>query len=1258
MSEQSKQQGDVNNPLRIIELRETVRQHLEALTSEQNINPLKDLFWSVFEYDRVNSPLSRTNWRDRKAVDFLADDPVLLASGGANRDFPVYYARLNNHRLLAGHERAIVKEMFAANYQNGLFVFSNSSQDTWHFVNVKDDTRTSRRQLFRRITVGSQERLRTATERLTLLNLADVPHASRPEIVDRHDHAFDVGIVTQKFFDEYKTVFNILQADLKAQGGDASWAHDYALQFLNRCMFLYFVQRKGWLGDDTHFLLNFWYSYHKTPHEGDTFFKQWLQVLFFEAFNKGYRGTHPYFPAHIHRILSEAPYLNGGLFARNELDTIADSFNFSDFRFNQVLDFLERYNFTIAEDSPLDQEVAVDPEMIGHVYESLVNVSTEVDEKGDAGIFYTPRAEIDLMCRLALVDYLANHIGADKKNILYDVVFALEPHEQSEADDRARVEGIWQKIGDCLQHPRILDPACGSGAFLVGMLYVLDNLNARVHENRYLDENPYKRKKRIIEECLYGVDVMGWAVQVAELRLWLSLIIDADLTLEERIKREDPLLPHLSFKVRIGDSLVQEVGDINMGHKQALSDLSQPFRVRMNTLITDKRTYFHNHSDRNPRTKEDIEQEELQFFRDILDERIHTLDEDIQKHSRTIETQKSPEGIFGDKSAQAKERDSIIREQQQLISEKERQLQSYREAREKLKTPKDVPFVWDVAFYEVCGSGNNGFDIVIGNPPYVRQERIAAPVIASYQSPGSYKSKLAHSIYRAFPDYFGYTAGGRVRRKIDARSDLYVYFYLLGLSLLNEKGSFCFITSNSWLDVGYGAGLQEFLLTNCRVKLILDNQLTRSFASADVNTIIALFSAPARETGANELDNIARFVMLKVRFDQALEADLFKAIEQAQERKNDELDRYRVFPISQQALLEDGNRIVVEAEEAPTSRRGRTGAASALIKEPQAVYGNKLGGKYLRAPDIYWTILEKGHDKLVRLGDIAEVRFGIKTGANEFFYLDTAKILQWKIEDEFLQPVIKSPKECKSILIDPSTLKSRLFVCHKSKAELKGTHALAYIEWGEQQAFRKNPSVAGRAKWWDVGVRHEPKLGFNYLIDSTARTLYAPDGCYFSDNFQEIGIAEQHMLPLCVSLNSTVFQLMVNVAGRANFGDGLLKIQTYEVSDLLCVDPTTIHFTNQHLFSSASWDVLLPSNARRNLDQPVFDALHLTQGERKAVYEEVANLVHLRLDKANSLKETRERNKRMRGVDNTLGIWIGLPDEAIESMEEVEGYYA
>ncbi|GAI40460.1 unnamed protein product, partial [marine sediment metagenome] len=263
---------------------------------------------------------------------------------------------------------------------------------------------------------------------------------------------------------------------------------DYSLQLLNRLMFLYFVQRKRWLGDDPEFIGVFWQAYKDSGEPEDTFFENWLSVLFFEAFNEKFqagRSDRQHLPPEIRQALAMAPYLNGGLFTRNELDA-RHSFTVSDAIFRMLFDrfkghkdpiaqtpgFLERYNFTIREDTPFDQEVAVDPEMIGKVYESLVNITfkgiEEEDLRGTAGIFYTPRVEIDLMCRLSLVDRLANNLGEKHKPLLYELVFAYEPEEKQAADDRATRANLWPELNRLLQEITVLDPACGSGSFLVG----------------------------------------------------------------------------------------------------------------------------------------------------------------------------------------------------------------------------------------------------------------------------------------------------------------------------------------------------------------------------------------------------------------------------------------------------------------------------------------------------------------------------------------------------------------------------------------------------------------------------------------------------------------------------------------------------------------------------------------------------------------------------------------------------------------------
>ena len=192
-----------------------------------------------------------------------------------------------------------------------LFIFSNRTQGDWHFVNVKyDSDHPEKRRLFRRITISPYEKLRTASERIAMLDLEsirpDLEGLSPLDIQERHDEAFDVEAVMTRFFEDYKAVFGFLQVDLTQQTKDRDWAHDYALQFLNRCMFLYFIQRKRWLGENTEFMRTFWESYKATSlnpplrrgdNRGveDSFVARWLKVLFFESFNRSFHGEHRHF---------------------------------------------------------------------------------------------------------------------------------------------------------------------------------------------------------------------------------------------------------------------------------------------------------------------------------------------------------------------------------------------------------------------------------------------------------------------------------------------------------------------------------------------------------------------------------------------------------------------------------------------------------------------------------------------------------------------------------------------------------------------------------------------------------------------------------------------------------------------------------------------------------------------------------------------------------------------------------------------------
>ena len=978
-------------------------------------------------------------------------------------------------------------------------------------------------------------------------------------------------------------------------------------------------KRKRWLDEDTEFLWSFWESYQATDEPADSFVDHWLNVLFFEAFNNKFHGGHRHFLDQIREALALAPYLNGGLFIENPLDGAHD-FQISDQRFEGIFDFLENYNFTIAEDSPLDQEVAVDPEMIGKVYESLVNVSDEADERGDAGIFYTPRTEIDLMCRLALVDNLTNHLGEEHKNLLYEVLFAFNPDDKAAADGQLTEAQLWESLDTTLKQLTVIDPACGSGSFLVGMLHILDDLRDRVNQGLGREESNFDRKKDIIGQNLYGVDVMEWACHVAELRLWLALVIDAEFSREELHVRTEPLLPHFSFNIRCGDSLVQEIGGMNLATlRDAFIGMPRALKSRITRLKNAKLQFFNNNPDCPYRSEKELEQEELRLFRELIDTRATNIKEQIDNLQQRIdgpqERQMRLDGTVEERTDRQLELQAM--EWQKQIETLTEDLDRLKAARSALRSARDVPFVWDIAFVEILTGEKGGFDIVIGNPPYVRQKDISDPKIPHESvtdinkniNKKRYRAKLARSVYQAFPRFFNYkrekditpdNPSLAVSHKLDANNDLYIYFYFHGLSLLNPKGSFCFVTSNSWLDVNYGKDLQEFLLKHCRIKQILNNEVRRSFVAADINTIICLFSAPD-ETSESGLDQMARFVMFKIPFEGVLDAVIFYEIETASER----MDRreHRVFPIAHGDLLKSGSD--------DTS--------------PNPKYTGNKWGKYLRGPDIYWTILKKKEDKLVRLGEVAEVKRGFTTGANKFFYLNDQRIQEWGIEDEFLTPVIKSPQECNSILIDPSQLKFKLFMCGADRTDLAGTAALEYIEWGESEGFDQRPSCQGRARWWDLGEWEYPDMLWSDAYNDRFG-CFENIGDYFGDKrFFLIKFKEENLVTRAY-LNSTIIPVLIETEGITNLGEGVIYTNVYWLKTLPILEESCVENEIRQCYETMKTREILPifdeiqQPDRRALDAIIFDALDLTQEEQEEMYEAVVHLVETRLQKASSLR--------------------------------------
>lgn len=1112
--------------------------------------------------------------------------------------------------------RRILKE---ENYDAGLFVFYDQN-DHFRFSLVVAQYKGIRRTFtsYRRYTYYVSPDLPNKT---FLKQITSADFSSKEALLK----AFSIEAVSQDFYNQFFPHFEALSACVQGTQ-DEKLKKDFALLFVIRVIFLGFVQKKGWLDNDESFLQDYLAEY-ASHDQKDMFYRDWLEPLFFEALNHApgyYINSDSPFSQQTREALQMSPYLNGELFKRkSDLDDVGLSL--PDQPIREFWDFLFQYSFTIEENDLYDEELELNPEFLGLIFERLVN-------KED-GAVYTPRTEVDFMCRLALVKWLeqnnSTHIALDD---LYNFVFRNQGvgEEFAEFQKQGDFSPVQiRELVELLKRVTVCDPAAGSGAFEVGMLHVLaelvENLYDRSNTPADLKEKKptdYELKRTIIASSLYGVEVKAWAVWINHLRLWLTLFVDMP---DDYKESRTPLLPSLTFKVRQGDSLIQRIGTYTFPVHE-YGSLSTSMKKRLSLLKQKKQDYFYNRS----QDYRLIEQEELLIFQAIIDEQIYARQQSLNQLLQPTYKQNAWLDRVSDQQLELAQQEKL-NQQRKVLEQEIKDLKV-----QKRLLHQDRPFIWSLEFSEIFME-QGGFDVIIGNPPYVRQEEIADPM--EKLTPAEYKNALQEMLLLDFSSYFAKdkTSSDQFRKgkKPDGRSDLYTYFYVRSLNLLNEKGIHVFICSNSWLDVGYGTWLQEFLLKNIPLHFIIDNHARRSFSSSDVNTIITVFSAPQRSI--DDL-HMLRFVAFKKPFEEAVFAENLLEIHRA--AKIIKNDFFRVFPITISALLEEGSK--QEKDD---------------FIGNQEYIGDKWGGKYLRAPDIYFTILEKGAGKFVRLGDVAQIKFGIKTGANDFFYLrpvgpgSKPGLLRvrngagWEgeLEEGFLKPVIKSPRECRSIRIDPSKLHFRIFICPKSKVELKGTKALEYIEWGEKHeitirqgknagkrvvGYHRVSSVQGRRYWWNLGNRKTAYLHFGYLINDVGR-VYEGD-IFTSDNFFDIEIKEKSSIPF----NNSIFYLFENIIGRTNFGGGLIKVQTFELENMLI--PKIDHSKNIDLmnyeitsiFKECGIDPSLPipiekqlpnpKNELNEIDSIFFDEINLSELEKREIYRVLCELIWDRLEKANS----------------------------------------
>ncbi len=353
--------------------------------------------------------------------------------------------------------------------------------------------------------------------------------------LDQWTRAFDVEPVTREFFRVYREVFTAAESAVIGLP-DPDRRRLWTQRLFNRLMFIAFIEKKGWLTlhERTDYLATLWETWNARPDpSGLNFYNARLRHLFFQLLNNpAARDLNLPGNTLFRSLLGSTPYLNGGLFEQ-DTDDADPAVTVPDAAFTAVFrELFERFNFTVTESTPLDIEVAVDPEMLGKVFEELVT------GRHESGSYYTPKPIVAFMCREALKHFLAG--------VLPETPVALARFV--DAHDPAAL-GNGESVLAALRRVRVCDPACGSGAYLLGMLHELLDLRACLFATGAPDAaSVHARKLEIIQHNLYGVDLDPFAVNIARLRLWLSLAVEYE-------GQQPPPLPNLDFKIESGDSL-------------------------------------------------------------------------------------------------------------------------------------------------------------------------------------------------------------------------------------------------------------------------------------------------------------------------------------------------------------------------------------------------------------------------------------------------------------------------------------------------------------------------------------------------------------------------------------------------------------------------------------------------------------------------------------------------------------------------------
>lgn len=549
------------------------------------------------------------------------------------------------------------------------------------------------------------------------------------------------------------------------------------------------------------------------------------------------------------------------------------------------------------------------------------------------------------------------------------------------------------------------------------------------------------------------------------------------------------------------------------------------------------------------------------------------------------------------------------------------------------------------------------FDSMMGNFPYIRQELIEKVNKGHKKFLGKL---LASEWLREFPDLFEkfpkrsqqalqhWLENGakpedagklfeEARIKLSGQADIYAYMFFHAARFLKPKGRMAFLTSNSWLDVAYGYELERFFTSKFRIIAIIESRCEPWFPEAAVNTIITVLE---RADDSKYLaEHPVRFVKIKKPLRELLGTDATR------EHLNRHLTVDKLVTLIESERFM-GKQIAKDVHSYEDENfRIRTVWQGELRRQLEDTGKAVKWGKFLRAPDVYFELMEKIGEKLVQLSKVAEVRRGYTTGINEFFYLTEEKAKQYGIEDEYLVPVVKSPKEIEGLVVDPEKLKYRLFLCNRSKEELRALGhkgALRYIEKvGEKGATKDGvrwsevPTVQGRKYWWSLPDIQAQVLwvvayGDKFSTPYSLEPLYIDKRQYsvFSDSIEP-------PLALAAMLNSILVYLQIEAEiGHVNLGDGAIFSNVVDLMEFLKVPAKGLGKNVEQKFENLlSREILsvfkeVKHKDRQALDSAILESLGLNPDKwLPRIYQGITELVKERLQLPKMRKNQREKRK-------------------------------